>query len=192
MRKALLLAMLATSVLAVCGCAGEPTVPRSEADARLFAPVSMRVHPIFTQVKDWNGDGKPDGIEALVELQDQFGDPTKAAGRIIFELYDFKPYDPERRGDRVVNPWIGYLETLDEQRDRWNRTSRTYGFQLAYPDIQPAKSYVLTAEFQLSNGSRFFDRTILEGNKNASDRASVPATSPIPASTEPAARPPEP
>src|SRR5262245_15815288 len=99
---------------------------RSDTDARLFGPVAMPLHPIFTQVKDWSGDNKPDGIEALIELQDQFGDPTKASGRVVFELFEYQAYDPERRGDRLVNPWIGYLETLDEQRDRWNRTSRTY------------------------------------------------------------------
>src|SRR4051794_27321160 len=160
MRKMLLLGMLSVIAVAattiVGGCAGESPLPRSEAAVQFFGPVSMRLHPIFTQLKDWTADNKPDGIEALVELLAQFGDPTKASGRIIFELYEFRLYGPERRGDRVVNPWIGYLETLDEQRDRWNRASRTYGFQHAYPDIKPSKSYVLTAEFQMSNGGRFF------------------------------------
>jgi len=163
--------------LLMAGCAGESPLPRSDADTQLFGPVSMRLHPIFTQVKDWTGDNKPDGIEALVELQDQFGDPTKATGRIIFELYEFRRYDPQRKGERVVNPWIGYLETLDEQRDRWNRTSRTYGFQLADPDISPTKSYVLTAQFQMSNGGRFFDEIVLEGKQPESVQP-FPSTQP--------------
>ena len=53
-------------------------------DAALFGPSAMRIHPIFTRLSDWTGDGVPDGIEALIELQDQFGDPTKASGTIIF------------------------------------------------------------------------------------------------------------
>src|SRR3954470_11211045 len=135
----LILLFLATS----SGCQSDAPFARSEADTQLFGPVSMRLHPIFTQVKDWTGDNKPDGIEALIELQDQFGDPTKATGRIVFELYDYQAFDPERRGERVVDPWIGYLETLDEQRDHWNRTSRTYTFQLQYDQILPSKTYVL-------------------------------------------------
>ena len=163
--------------LVLSGCqAGDAPLARSEADVRLFGPVAMRLHPIFTQVKDWTGDGRADGIEALIELQDQFGDPTKASGRVVFELYDYQALNPERRGERVVNPWIGYLETLDEQRDRWNRTSRTYSFQLQYDQIRPNNTYVLTAQFQLSGGQRFFDRIILEGRRGDSGGSLFPPT----------------
>jgi len=165
----------------VLGCQSSTPYPRSQTDAMLFGPAAMRIHPIFTQVKDWTGDGKPDGVEALVELQDQFGDPTKASGRIIFELYDYRAYDPEPRGLRVVNPWIGDLTTLDAQRDRWNRTSRTYSFQLSYDQIREDRSYVLTAVFELSNGGRFFDQIILEA---LPPPTSQPATQP--AATQPA------
>jgi len=154
---------IAASLLIVLllGCqSGAPS--RSETDAILFAPAAMRIHPIFTQVKDWTGDNHADGIEALIELQDQFGDPTKASGRVVFELFEYRPYDPDPRGLRLVNPWIGDLSTLDAQRDRWNRTSRTYGFQLQYDQVSENKPYVLTATFELSNGGRFFDRIILE------------------------------
>jgi hypothetical protein len=44
--------------MTLCGCSGLQPFPRSETDAQLFGPVSMRLHPIFTQVKDWTGDGK--------------------------------------------------------------------------------------------------------------------------------------
>ena len=122
----------------------------------------MRIHPIFTQVKDWTGEGHPDGIEALIELQDQFGDPTKATGRVIFELFEYRQFDPDVRGLRLVDPWIGDLSTLAAQRERWNRTSRTYSFQLQYDGINENRYYVLTATFELSNGGRFFDQIILQ------------------------------
>jgi hypothetical protein len=150
------------AMLLVLGCQSSAPRPRSETDAALFGPAAMRIHPIFTQVKDWTGDNRPDGIEALLELQDQFGDPTKASGRVIFELFEYRPYDPDPRGPRLVNPWIGDLSTLDAQRDRWNRTSRTYGFQLQYDQVNENRPYVLTATFELSNGGRFFDRIILQ------------------------------
>jgi hypothetical protein len=154
--------VLSASVFLLLGCQSSAPLPRSETDAMLFGPAAMRIHPIFTQVKDWTGDNRPDGIEVLIELQDQFGDPTKASGRVIFELFEYRQFDPDPRGIRVVNPWIGDLSTLDAQRDRWNRTSRTYGFQLQYDQISDTKFYVLTATFELSNGGRFFDRIILE------------------------------
>jgi hypothetical protein len=183
--------LVLTCLSLLVGCQSDAGFPRSDADAQLFGPVAMRLHPIFTQVKDWTGDDRPDGIEALVELQDQFGDPTKASGRVLFELYEFRSHEPERRGQRVVNPWMGYLETLDEQRDRWNRTSRTYGFQLDYDQIQPSQSYVLTAEFQLSGGGRFFDQMILDGRRRSPlPSATSPSTLLPPLSTEDGAPPP--
>lgn len=135
--------------------------PRTPNDAALFGPAAMRIHPIFSQVKDWNGDNISDGIEALIELQDQFGDPTKASGQVVFELFEYRRNDPEPRGLRLVNPWIGDLSTLEAQRQRWNRTSRTYSFQLAFPQITTDRAYVLTATFELSGGGRYFDRIIL-------------------------------
>lgn len=143
------------------GCESAPRNTRTQTDELLFGPSAMRIHPIFTQVKDWTGDDKPDGIEALVELQDQFGDPTKATGRVIFELYEYREYNPDPRGQRLANPWIGELSTLDSQRERWNRTSRTYGFQLAFDQIRNDRAYVLTATFELNAGGRFFDQIVL-------------------------------
>lgn len=149
---------------------------RSATDQALFGPVSMRLHPVFTQVRDWNGDNDPDGVEALVELQDQFGDPTKASGVVVFELYEFKPMNPDPRGMRLVGPWEGRLDSIEDQRQHWSRTSRTYTFQLAYPKISASKSYVLTASFEMIGGGRYFNRMILEGV--AAQRSTEPTTKP--------------
>jgi hypothetical protein len=154
---------------------GEPDVQREAT----FGPASMRIHPIFTQVKDWTGDGKADGIEVLLEFQDQFGDPGKAQGRVMFELYDFRR-GPDPRGKRVVNPWVGSLATVNDQRAHWNRTSRTYTFQLAYPDVNPRHNYVMVATFERTGGGRFFDRVVLEGTK-----PERPATKPVGVGTQP-------
>ena len=69
------------------GCdADGPVAPVSAGKSAtdMFAPTGMRIHPIFTQVEDWTKDNTPDGIEAQLEFQDQFNDPTKAAGRVLF------------------------------------------------------------------------------------------------------------
>jgi hypothetical protein len=151
----------------------------------MFRPVSMRIHPIFTRVRDWTTDAKPDGIDALIEFQDQFGDPCKAAGTAIFELYSLQKFSPERRGPRVCNQWQGSLMTLQDQRERWNRTSRTYSFPLQYDQISTNQSYVLTAEFQLAGGGRFFDQIVLEPPQGAY----APKGARLPATTSPSTAP---
>ena len=176
MRRAIPLLILAT-LAAGCGTSDLlAPAARPDADGKMFGPAKMRLHPVFTQVRDWTGDGVPDGIEALVELDDTFGDPTKAAGTVLFELYPYRPYDPNPRGDRIVAPWEGRLLSVDDQRTRWSRTSRTYTFQLAYPKISGSQSYVLTAMFDLAGGGRFFDQMIIEGT-TPPDASTAPDTS---------------
>ena len=153
----------------------------------------MRLHPIFTTVKNWTGNANPDGIEALVECEDQFGDPTKASGTILFGLYQFKKFDPERKGQLLVE-WVGDLTTLQAQRDRWNRTSRTYGFQLACGGLTLDQNYLLTAEFQLSSGARLFNQLVLQQqitpNKyNIPDFGLPPAATQSSPTTEPTTLP---
>ena len=158
---------------AMVGCGG-PAVSRSPDECRLFAPVSMRIHPIFTQLKDWTGDGVPDGIEALLEFQDQFTDPTKAAGEVVFELYEYRPYTSGQRGERLVNPWLGSLRGVTDQEARWNRTSRTYSFELAYDQVRDDRDYVLAATFNTGQ-TRFFDQIVLEGRRTPRSPATRPA-----------------
>ncbi len=166
---------LVMGMLMALGCASHSPAPRSPGDAALFGPASMRIHPIFTQVKDWTGDDKPDGVEALLEFQDQFSDPTKASGTAIFELYTYRKGDADPRGERVVNPWVGSLQTLADQQARWNRTSRTYFFQLEYPAIRDDRTYVLAATFD-TGATRFFDQIVIKGENAPRERNTGPAT----------------
>ena len=165
-----------TLLAAAAGCANQILPERTPRDGTMFGPTRMRIHPIFTQVKDWTGDGAIDGIEALLEFQDQFTDPTKAAGDVVFELYTYRPYSPESRGERVLNPWLGSLRTLADQEARWNRTSRTYSFELEYPEIREDRDYVLVATFDTGQ-TRFFDQIVIEGRRTPRDQR-VPATRP--------------
>jgi hypothetical protein len=176
-------------LLLLAGCTQPRLEESSVNEDALFGPATMRIHPIFTQVKDWSGDGRPDGVEALLEFNDQFGDPTKAAGSVMFELFAYRQGEPDPRGRRVVNPWFGSISTRREQEARWNPTSRTYSFQLAYPKIDSASTYVLTAVFRSVNGGRFFDRVVLEGQEAPvvpAPSATQPTTAPT---TEPTTAP---
>lgn len=170
----LCLTLLAGSI---AGCSASDDIAGANSDPSLFAATAMRIHPIFSGPKDWNSDGKLDGVEVLLEFQDRFSDPTKAAGTVMFELYEYRPAQPDPRGPRLANPWIGSISTLSEQSARWNRTSRTYTFQLAYPQVDESRSYVLTANFSDNSGGRFFDRVVFAGQQQEPS-FDVPSTSP--------------
>ena len=154
-----LAALMAVSVVS---CSGGDRPPRvAPAKPSMFAPAAMRLHPTFTQVLDTNNDGVADSIEAEVEFTDKFGDPTKAEGQFMFELFSFRQDNPDPRGTRLVNPFVATIVTPAEQESRWNRTTRTYSFRLATPAVGTRANYVLTASFVSSNGKRFTDRTVL-------------------------------
>lgn len=144
------------------GCQSTSPLKLDTEDQALFSVARMRLHPIFTQVRNWTPSKHPDGIQAELEFQDQFGDPTKASGTVRFELFPYIRGHADPRGDRVAM-WEGSLLSIEEQYLRWNKTSRTYTFQLAYSKINLYGNYVLTATFQNSDGRRFFSRVILEG-----------------------------
>jgi hypothetical protein len=149
--------VLAISLVFSLSCNGPHALSMGK-NAQIIGPVSIRIHPTFTQVKNWEGDAKPDGIEALLlEVRDRWEEPIRATGKVIFELYDYRTAYPDPRGNRLVNPWVASLATVEEQTARWDRVSRAYKFQLAYPQMDPNRTYVLTASFE-TEGGRLFDR----------------------------------
>ena len=149
--------LLVILLLLCASCDSRHALPVSANSQSIIGPVSIRIHPTFTQVKNWGGDDKPDGIEALLEVRDRWDEPIRATGKVIFELYEYKTGHPDPRGNRLVNPWVASLATVEEQAARWDRVSRAYKFQLAYPQISPKHTYVLTASFE-TEGGRLFDR----------------------------------
>jgi len=161
-RRLILCSMAAIGLAASGGCESDRTGASSTTQADLFAATAMDVQPIFTQIASWTHSPKPDGIEAQLEFTDQFGDPTKASGKVLFELFGYRKDSPDPRGKRLGR-WVGSLVTPDEQRERWNTTLRTYRFQLDYPGINAELSYVLTAIFEPTTGGRFFSQIILPG-----------------------------
>ncbi len=163
--------------LILIGCGSARPYPRETDDNHMFGPVSMRIHPTFTQVKSWSATHAPgkkfDGIEAVIELIDQFGDPTRASGRVTFELWTYREATPDRKGTRLASPWIAPLMTHPEQAAHWSSAVRGYSFQLAEPTISPDRRYVLTAQFDLKGG-RLFDQIIIEPRSNDDPNARRP------------------
>lgn len=156
MRFPLLLALLLLT-----SCQTVNPFRRDTSEAEMFGPASLRIHPIFTEVKDWTGDDVPDGIEVLIEFQDQFGDPTKAMGTVVFEIFEYVELTPDHRGARLRNPYIGSLMSVGDQQEHWSGTSRTYSFKLTWPEVDTRETYLVTATVQLAGTGRLFAQTIV-------------------------------
>lgn len=152
-------------LLCCCSCDGPRALSMGKNAQGIIGPVSIRIHPTFTQARSWTGDDKPDGIEALLEVRDRWDEPIRATGKVIFELYEYRTGYPDPRGKRLVNPWVASLATVEDQTTRWDRVSRAYTFQLAYPQINRGRTYVLTASFE-TEGGRLFDRLNLGPGTN--------------------------
>ena len=162
------------------GCAAPPPTRPDEA-SRLFAVVSMQLDT-FSKLKSWINGTAPDGVEGVVEFDDAFGDRTKAAGTILFELYDYRAGWPDPRGARVVNPFSASLMTFDEQRAHWDRASGAYIFRLACGQLAWANSYVLSATYEPPAGSgaggRLFSQIVIPARKirETSGESNTPGT----------------
>ena len=191
--------VIGAALLSLNGCSGVNGNPFASDDNRSaasegdqpsqFSAARMRLHPIFTQVASWEGGAKPDGIEAEVEFQDRFGDPTKSAGNVRFELFRYRQAQPDPRGERLAL-WDGPLQTVGDQRTYWHKTSQAFIFRLGYPQINKYSNYVLTATFESVDGRRYFSKVILEGQKPEDNSAQfkIPTTQTSPA-THPATKP---
>lgn len=153
-------------------------------------PVRMRLHPVFTQLRDWSDDGAVDGVETLVELTDRFGDTTKAAGVVRFELFAYRPFDPDPRGERLFPPYEGRILTFEQQQSHWSRPGRAYLFQLAAPQLDPTRAYVLTATFDQSGGGRFFDQLVIEPTRRPVSTAATESNRDQPSDGNSTGRPP--
>ncbi len=148
----------------VAGCGHAEERPTTATATNLFAPTGMRINPVFSKVTDLTHVGHSDGVEVQLEFTDGFDDPTKASGKVLFELYEYRR-DVDPRGKRVGGPWVFTIEKFAEQKEAWNSALRSYRFALGDPAIKPDESYVLSAIFELTTGGRFFDRIVLTGKR---------------------------
>ncbi len=177
-------ALVSVAGLSAVGCRpGIDRTPITSPREDFFAPRELRLHPVFTRVTDWTGDDVPDGIEANLELLDYAGEPVKAGGVAVFELYAYDEQSPTARGERLANPWTGRLDTVGQQQAHWERTTRTYRFQLANPGISRERTYVLLASFRPVGQERLFAELILGGR--AQSQTAPPPVPPVSPQTPP-------
>lgn len=147
--------------LSASGC--RPPLPSGDRPA-MFEPVELRINPTFTRLRSFDSDATPDGIEADVELRDEFRDSAKGGGAIYFELFHYIPEGPDVRGDQIGGPARYDLSTVEAQRQHWQNIVRSYRFRLPWRDLDPTERYVLSATYQPGpddGGERLFDQLVI-------------------------------
>jgi len=129
----------------------------------LLLPKSVHFHS-FTKTRIFDEKGGIRGIEAWVTLRDAYGDPTKAFGELRFELYEFRPGNPNRRGGRKAH-WAVSIMDPRANRVHWNDASLAYTCRLRWDESIPVgQHFVLAVTFSSPFTERLFaERELVAG-----------------------------
>lgn len=153
-------AVTAAALLAGCnrGQIGQtPQGPSTDELVKYYSPTAIKVLP-FTKPRSFDDDATPDGIGVSLRPLDSAGDPVKAYGTFIFELYAYKQALGNHRGE-LLQTWTQPVLGPKDQKKFWERVTSTYEFQLSWEGkpISPDRRYILLASFQAPGSDRLFD-----------------------------------
>jgi hypothetical protein len=109
-----------------------PPPPATPVEPGIFDPTGIVVG-FFTQSRDFDGRGGPDGLEVYIRPVDRFGDPTKAVGTFRIEVFAYRVHTTERRGDRLGHWEVPVLDVAANRRYYDPRT-RSYRFPLRWEE----------------------------------------------------------
>ncbi len=135
-----------------------PDEPTAEEMVGYYSPRSIKLLP-FTKPRSFDNDLIPDGIGVSLRTLDAAGDPVKAYGSFLFELYHYRAASQAHRGE-LIQTWTQPVRNLEDQDRFWERVTDTYEFQLSWEGspIPVQKRFVLAASFQPGpGGDRLFD-----------------------------------
>lgn len=135
-----------------------PDGPSVEELIAFYSPRSIKIQP-FTKPRSFDDDAIPDGIAVSLRTLDAAGDPVKAYGVFIFELYAFRSALGDRRGE-LIQTWRQTILSTRDQKQFWERITASYEFQLSWEGrpIAPQRKYILVASFQSPGSDRLFDQ----------------------------------
>jgi len=146
----------------VVGCEATPTDqadtaskadPGSTSTIWRAEPSKMRVYPSTRFVQE----GDRSILEARLEMFDQMGDPIKASGTFLVELYSVDPSMGIAQG-RLLFSWNAGTASLEQQREHYDPITRGYLFRLGVDNLRSAKdATLLKATFTPANGSQRLD-----------------------------------
>lgn len=117
----------AAGCVVVAGCAGPPRSPPplEAGGAGVFAPASMRIHPLTHLQRQQDGSV---WIIAHLELRDAWGHEARALGQVDVELY--RPLSGNAdRGEQVAR-WLADLSDPDVNAALYDAATRTYRLPL--------------------------------------------------------------
>lgn len=134
-----------------------PEGPSGEQLVTFYSPTAIKILP-FTKPRSFDDDAIPDGIAVSLRPLDSAGDPIKAYGTFIFELYTYKPAIGNHRGE-LMQSWTQPVVGAADQKKFWERVTSTYEFQLSWEGkpIPVESRYILVASFQARGSHRLFD-----------------------------------
>lgn len=130
--------------------------PTAEELVKFYSPRSIQVLP-FTKPRSFDADDIPDGLAVSLRPLDAAGDPVKAYGNFMFELYSYRPASTDHRG-QLLQTWNQQINNLEDQKKFWERVTATYEFQLSWEGspIPPQQRYILAASYQAPGSERLF------------------------------------
>lgn len=131
--------------------------PSVEQLVSFYSPRSIKILP-FTKPKSFDDDVIPDGVGVSLRPLDEAGDPVKAYGTFMFELYAYRKAIGTHKGEMLAN-WTQQVLDTSDQKQFWERVTSTYEFQLSWEGkpLPPGNRYVLVASFQSPGSERLFD-----------------------------------
>ena len=131
--------------------------PTTEELVSYYSPQSIKILP-FTKPCSFDEDVVPDGLCVSLHTLDAAGDPVKAYGTFLFELYAYRPGTSDHRGE-LLHTWTQPVNNPKDQKQYWEKPTKTYEFQLSWEGqpLEPQKKYILTATLQAPGAKRLFD-----------------------------------
>ena len=152
-------ALPALLLLVLAGPAGCDGGAKTGTTPAPLLPKSVRLHS-FTGTRTFAAGGGVSGIEARVELRNQFDDATMALGTCQFSLYEHRPRQGDPRGRRL-DFWSIDLTDPQTNQKYWDSISRTYKIPLAWDKPIPVGTkFVLEVAFSAPEGPRLFDQIV--------------------------------
>jgi len=180
-RQMALCGILVLALPMLAGCPDPQGRQLTGSGMDMFAPLTMRVHPLSRIVvpqpaaatatatepaagKAGAGDGEDSPeLEARIEFTDQFGDITKGVGIAHLSLYEHALALPGNKGAKVGS-WDVDLTTPADNKSRWDWVTRTYLFRFGLSDPRFAvigSRYVLSATMTFPNATQLQADTVV-------------------------------
>jgi len=166
--------ILLASIVSSAGCAG-PQGPEYTVEERhqllstIMADKIELVGPL-TQPVSFDDDAIPDGLEAVLVARDKQGEPTKISGRLVFELYAYRPAAADPRGAQIQT-WELALASEKDQETYWNHTTLMYEFKLQVDlAVMPqGRKFVLLARYSDPWNEHMEDQAVIDLSGLASE-----------------------